>query len=556
MISTSHKPTSSVFDLRRPQQVTEANPGYIIFEMFAEIKFMDGLDPTNIKERELATAEKKSHSARMAHKRRRERRDALLQLHATGTSPTIYQSSHAFPSATDSGRTDRGQSAPLALTLFEESRTTSTPSEHEEIRNGTMTRGISKVLVPTKGFQAAYIPRQPHSDAYLAFDHGRWTSMFQFYFDVCGPTIIRCHTRRAGEAYMKVIPQLAMSSGAVRHMLLAYACLQAHSFKNAQQQVQNSDVLCLHHYSKSLGTMRTKPSGIDTLAAALLGYIFEVTRNNLHSAIMHLKGFRAIVNTFAGSKDENFQYLTMDHRFVDKVLSNVHPNEARTEENGEILSVGTAERQTTGHSDVRRSGSWHVYHPPSRQISAAAHKGVLNCARSSLESIVAEVGNNFPLKDAATVNELDVCLYIWLENLITLESQQSHAIEKGGLLWLFVLATALLPSDCTRHLSRLTQSVLHSYITGDEDHEMTVDAADMLFVTQMMKSAAGHSTRFLQLPECRRRLKSSFDLVEKSMSYRRPCRTWVAVKHVYYHVMCDDDSRTVHDMKDFLSRTH
>lgn len=543
----------------RPFSVTALKPSKQNPKMFSEIKFMNGLDPTNVKERELATAEKKSHSAKMAHRRRREKREALSQFPATKMLPTSYNTIYASEKAKHTGHGAISQPSPNSQSTNHESRSAVSSSDDKEGKDLDSIKDDTHATSRTRTSSAVSIARPPHSHVYLAFNGEHRMQTFQFYINFSGPAIAEFHSRRAGESYTRIIPQMAVSSSAVRHMLLAFASLHTQLLKDIGTNSKVPNTQSLYHYSKSLESMRKESSELELIAAAVLGYTFEVAQNNIYSAVMHIKGYRAIVENFSGSRNEYFEDLmTADHKFVKEVSSTM-----------DRIAVADHEHETPSSTEVpgRRS----VYQDHQTMLSdegshssqqqhlsftsfGSTQLDAVDRARYSLESIITGLSGSLPLT-STTQGKLKEHLNQWIEDLIECDSWDEHFAKKTGILLLFIVITALLPMTDTKPFDRLTASHLLEYIVRDITSLGDVRVEDVVYVTDMLEYSVKHTTEFLHQFGYQQRLKTLLDCVEASGPHRLYSRAWVAVKHVFYHVTSEEISRTMYDTKGLLFPT-
>lgn len=516
---------------------------------------MNGLDPTDVRARELATAEKKSHSARVAHKRRKDEREATLRLHTSGSPPTSRYTIYAPGGPMVDLHESSKRKAPNPKPTKRKSRSVGKSPSISEDNNASDIECLSHTTSVNDISPGSSIVRQPHTNVYLAFNNERWMQAFQFYLNVSGPLIAKCHSLRAGESYTKIIPQMAVSSLPIRHMLLAHAYSHTRLLNDRHHDAKKPNTQSLYHYSKSLESMRTESNRIEILAASILGYIFEVNHNNLHTAVMHLKGFRAIVRMCAGSQTEHFRRLTADYMFAHKLASTRSQGVGETHKDGMFLSVNATGWSLTSqvHETIMTGNSMPDVLP--EQLPSEGCLNNIEQARYTLEMIMTDIGDSFPLMAAAKRRDVGGLLSMWIDKMLEWDWQQEHSAKKSGLLWLFTLATSLLPEYNAGHLYRLTESHLHNYIVKDRYVQEQVCAEDVVYITQVMSTSAKHTVKYLQLPEYQRRMKLSLDYVECSKPHRVLCRAWVAAKHVYYHVMCAEDPSKAYDSKGFLSPT-
>lgn len=307
--------------------------------MYGEIKFMSGIDPVGVKERELAIAEKRSHSAKIAHKRRRDKREAVLKSQSADRPRSAVTSS-------PSDRPDRVVGNLLLPAELSVQPERSTPDgtfslDQESISEGSQSSAAttpeSKVIPYRSLSPTTPISRQPHSNVHLAFNNSAdWLQAFDFWVTVSAPATAR-YASPYGEVWTRVLPQFAIKSTTVRHMMLAHAYIYAKHFRAFSSCTNTFEARALYHYSKGVKEMCTKVSGTEFLAAAKLGYVFEAMQNNFDSARLHLNGCEAIVRNFKGKRDENFHLLTASHDIANTITSILTSDVARKDDDNSTL---------------------------------------------------------------------------------------------------------------------------------------------------------------------------------------------------------------------------
>lgn len=510
---------------------------------------MNGIDPTGVKDRELATAEKKSHSARMAHRRRRERREALLRLQQARISPRDSDCSTIPEFATAVRKRDREAQTPMWVSslIKPRSQTDDKVSVHESGRQKATARDSTLTMLVENVSDTVPIGRQPPTSVHLALGDENCLRAFEYWVNVCGPTLQRFEFRvgatgsantqspfPSSEVYTRVLPQLAIESNSVRHMLLACACY-TRLFRTGPEGRRHPVSQVWYHYIRGLKAMRTETGGIEHLAAAKMGYAFEALQNNFGGALMHLKGYKAVLSCYTGRRDEDFQRLTTSHDTVD-IKTSISTFIAIETHEEESSYVGTS------------FAAWNC-----------ATLVTTNRARDSLRPIMEDIGDSFPLSDSRAINRIKSSLRDWIDNLREWDARQGPSIRRSGLLYLYSIATALLSADDVEELCCTSRSHLIGYALGDFGTSLVdqsyVSREDTEYVTETFRTLGKHTSRYLQHAKHLRRLKSLLDRVELSGPCPVVCRGWVVAKQAYYHVMSEEVSRAVHSVEGFLSAT-
>lgn len=461
--------------------------------MYGEIKFMSGIDPVGVKERELAIAEKRSHSAKIAHKRRKAKREAQSPSEPPGKSRLAVSNSTLRRRNDDAGK-------PLHLVELSPESQWSTPygtwspvheSSSEASESSAFKTSKSTIVPYTKLSTTPSVPAQPHSNVFLAFDNAYGLQAFDFWLRISGPATAR-YASPYGDVWTRVLPQFAMTSTTVRHMLLAHAYIFAKYFRAFSADAHKLEKLALYHYSQGVKEMCTKVSGNEFLAAAKLGYVFEALTHNNDRALLHLKGSDAIVRNYDGYKDDTFQLLVGSHEVANKITS--------------ILTHKTVQ---ACQEDSPRAIPWNC-----------APFDTTGEARRMIGLTIERIGDSSSRDGDTALDDIKVSLRDWSGTLRKWDAQDAPSPHRTALLLLFNLATALLPTNDVKRLNQAASPHLIQYILKsaneylDNLRKMSVENQKDLVMT--LRMLASYIIRFVQLSEYQERSRSLLDRIKSS----------------------------------------
>lgn len=453
---------------------------------------MSGIDPVGVKERELAIAEKRSHSARMAHKRRRDKREALLKSQNADRSRSPAGSNPTDPSEDITGDLVLQLESPTEPRRPTPYGAQSSPSKGSQSSTATTPESTSTIVPYKQLSPTSPIPRIPQNNVRLVFDNNAdWLQAFDFWVKVSAPATAR-YASPYGEVWTRVLPQFAMQSTTVRHMVLAHAYIYAKHFRAFSAGANTFEARALYHYSKGVKEMCTKVSGTEFLAAAKLGYVFEAMLNNFHSAQLHLKGCEAIVSNFKGRRDEQFYLLTASHDVANTITSILTHNEIKRDE-----------------KDSPEAIPW-----------SYAPFDTTDGARNMIATIIETIGNGLSPNEDIALGEIKTSLKNWSGTLRKWDAEDAPSAKRSALLLLFNLATALLPTHDVGRLSQAASPYLVEYILKSADDYLnkrrTMNAEDRKDLMTTLRMLANYTIRFVQLPEYQARSRSLLDRIESS----------------------------------------
>lgn len=335
------------------------------------------------------------------------------------------------------------------------------------------------------------IPRQPHSNVRLVFNNADWLQAFEFWIKVSGPATAR-YASPYGEVWTRILPQFAMTSATVRHMLLAHAYIYAIRFRAFSADAKTFEARACYHYTKGVKEMCTKVSGTEFLAAAKLGYVFEAVRNNYDSARLHLKGCEAILKNYQEPRDEVFQLLTASHDVANT-----------------ITSILTHKAVQNYDENSARIIPW-----------TCAPFDTTDGARHMIGLIIEKIGDGLPLNDDTVLGDVKLSLRDWVGTLRKWDAQDAPSARRSALLLLFNLATALLPTTDVGRLSQAASPHLIQYILRSAnnylDKRVTMNLEDRKDLLLTLKMLANYTIRFVQLPEYWAISRALLDRIEGS----------------------------------------
>lgn len=461
--------------------------------MYGEIKFMNGIDPVGVKERELAIAEKRSHSAKIAHKRRRDQRGALLQSQNADRSPAsvLVSSFHRFNDA--AGKRLHSVELPVQPRRPTPYSTWSSDEESKSEKSQSSVATTPKFMVVpyTPPSPTTSVPRQPHSNVRLVFDNADWLQAFEFWIKVSAPATAR-YASPYGEVWTRIVPQFAMTSTTVRHMLLAHAYIYAKHFRAFSADANTFEARAFYHYSKGVKEMCTKVGGKEFLAAAKLGYVFEAVQENYDRAVLHLKGCEAILSNYNEPKDETFQLLIASHDVANTITSILRNDAVKKYE-----------------KDSQQTVPW-----------SCAPFDTTDGARHMIGLIIEEIGDGLSLGDEIVLGEIKTSLRNWSGTVRKWDAQDPPSAKRSALLLLFNLATALLPTNDVGRLSQAASPHLIQYILKSAvdylDNQKKMSVEDRKDLTTTLRMLADYTIRFVQLPEYQARSRSLLDRIKGS----------------------------------------
>lgn len=460
--------------------------------MYSSIKFMDGIDPVTPKERELATSEKKSHSARIAHLRRKAKREAQAR------------AQHAGPLQIDHKQTlsrGHGELANITCSCSKspgiDARYHASESKHVNRRPAKQHPSLTETESNTKS-SSDLVPvvsahRRLHSDAYLMFDNPEWLQTFDFWLNVSSPMTAR-YASPYGEVYTRIIPQFAMTSTTVRHMLLAHAYLHAKFLHGLSADADTLNSRAFFHYSRGVQAMCSEVSGTEFLAAAKLGYVFEAVQNNFNGARMHLKGYQAILSSYEGHRDENFQLLAASHDVANA-----------------ITSIMTHRTPGKHQKDSRYKDHLTI---PWRGIPFHTTEE----ARGIISTIFDNIGDGNSREDKTAIQNAKTSLSAWMDTIRSWDIEQAPSVKRSVLLLLFNLATALLPVSHIGKLNYTANPLLIEYIFKsadsyfDQRHKETLD--DRTDILKTLAMLAHYTIKLIDILEYQERASSLLSRIE------------------------------------------
>lgn len=446
--------------------------------MFTNIKFVSGIEPAGIREREIAISERKSHSAKVAHKRHKAKREAFLSLQNASHSHVNLKFKKSPISASSP------DDCPCDSERFVVSRPRPSPADwsaRQKSRGSSDARTIdSSSLQP----RPVSITKQPHTSQYLMFNNAEWLQMYAFWLRITSPITAR-YASPYGEVYTRIIPQFAVISPTVRHMLLANAYIHFKFLRGLSADAGDLNTRAVYHYTRGVRAMSTEISGIEFLVAAKLGYVFEAMQNNFDGAQMHLKGYKAIIASYRGYRDDDFKQLTASHdvaEIITDIMTHKPPGQ---------IEKGS---RYQGHLVIPWKGT------PFETTEEA---------RGAIGLIIEDMGTNPNLDNIKTVRAIKTSLSIYSDTLRSWDAEKPPSIQRSALLLLFNLATALSPAGAVGKSNYAANPLLLEYIFKsantyfDQRDKMSGDdRSDLLSTLTML---AHFTSRFVKSPECQER---------------------------------------------------
>ncbi|KAI1625200.1 hypothetical protein EDD37DRAFT_693921 [Exophiala viscosa] len=111
------------------------------------------------------------------------------------------------------------------------------------------------------------------------------------------------HYGPMGDFFTIVVPQLAQTSPAIRHMLVSLSMTHEKFMNGVAYASTKSQARALSHYVSAITEIRTNPpSQSHVLAAALLAWTMEMMQNNYPAALVHLKASQSLLRQCESTK--------------------------------------------------------------------------------------------------------------------------------------------------------------------------------------------------------------------------------------------------------------
>lgn len=384
--------------------------------MTQQFKLISGIDLTSDERtRNLHRSECRAHAAKISHQRRRA---AKVELNRN-TLDTVPVSSYGqgrdrlqahIPHTTSYSPANYSPEMPQENGLFY----TSTKSV---LHSGVDDEAEQAEEITDHGLASQWQPiwmssiQEPANQVYSVFDQDYQKRAFYIwnvaFSDRAAKFGVYCVY-----VFMRMIPQLAMDSPMVRHMVLAHALATEH-WRADSSHANLLPYDALYHYTQGLRAMyKTKCDTHEFLATIVLAFLLEVGQNKHPEAKQHVKGYEEAMAQYRGLHNVEYQMLM-----------------------GCFLTMRTySELWALGQQPGQTQGSWSV--TEARRIIARIMNEAETCiyerAPLQLQRIKVELGR-FMNAEPYKMHDVDV--------------------NQEALLLLLHATVAILPSDIAGWLS-------------------------------------------------------------------------------------------------------
>ena len=230
-----------------------------------------------------------------------------------------------------------------------------------------------------------------------------------------------------GEFYTVVVPQFALQSHAVKHMLLALSMTHKKFHIGVTSVSKSTASQAVSHYISAIADIvNNNPSKMQVAVASLVGWTLELMQNNIPAALTHLMATSRLV-------EENKE-LGLSDSAEDILLNSIQPTAS--------LAKGlTALMLQTGlkEGDIEPEYSDHLYAP-----------WIGPPFSSIVEARDAICGHLEVLAVAKTENEIqqgEKRLSYWFETVRRWDQESIRSPDLSAMMLLFNIGLALFPSS-------------------------------------------------------------------------------------------------------------
>lgn len=402
-----------------------------------DLLFVTGIKPSNIRESNRLSSETRAHAARVSHQRRISAKGpAKRTLRRQKTGGVARVSKKAYEAVAAGQEIRKLNLSPRtvawhgqhSLVLPNSPSNASDSSKQDASDAGDFDIHRYEPFLP----EFPLLPRQPLGESFVVFDQTYETRSYHIW-----TTILSRRTAHYGfhcrEVFLRIIPQRALTSSAVRHMVLAHSL--AHEYKRARPgEAHELYVKALHHYTKGLQAMyQSDPNTLSFLTAICVAFLIEALQDNYSGLQKHLKGYEEVVVRYQGEHDEDYGSLRGCFYAI-RVY-------------GGLMKLGTLHAQS--------SGPWNV-----------------KTSRAHIAEIIHRAGSKAGIRDPLELREIKTALGQWFGADRVQHRTHEATVNRQAIYLLFNFAITLLPEADVGALSCYVDS---------KQVELLVDEAEMYF---------------------------------------------------------------------------
>ncbi|OQV08171.1 Fungal specific transcription factor domain-containing protein [Cladophialophora immunda] len=238
---------------------------------------------------------------------------------------------------------------------------------------------------------------------------------------------VLAHYGPQGDFYTVLVPQIALQSPAVKHMLVALSMTHEKFHTGVATATPKMNSQAVSHYISAIAEIRNNnPPKLHVVIASLVAWVIELFQNNLPGAVVHLRGTLKLLREYKRSKPPGSA--------ADVLRKSILPTSS--------LAKGLTQLMIhTGPipGEIEPEYRGHICYPWGGQAFSSFAEG-----RSAICHYIEELADS---GSGCNIREIEKLLGHWFEPARRWDQETIPTSALTALLLLFNLALALLPSS-------------------------------------------------------------------------------------------------------------